>query len=141
MNTSLSPSLWKAYAETVFVVFERRQEIAIRVGTLCPHVDRLLATRGVHCAAFVTAWNPRSRPWSRVANRQANQRLRAAIDRRRHRYLPGEGRPIAGDWGSEASLLVFGLTLRAATSLGRRFGQNAIVYVERGRPTRLVRSR
>ncbi len=141
MHSSIDPSLWNAYAETAFVVFDRGQEIAIRIGASCVRVDRLLRTRGVHRAAFITAWNPRSRPWGRAANRRANRCLQAVIDRRGRRFLPGEGRPIKGDWSSEQSLLVLGMPLRTARILGRRFGQNAVVFVERGRPARLVLSR
>ncbi|UKJ75412.1 DUF3293 domain-containing protein [Azospirillum brasilense] len=141
MNHPIPSSLWDAHAGTVFAVFDGRQETAITIGTSCSRVDRLLMIRGVHRAAFVTAWAPRSRPCSRVANRRPHQRLRGIIGRRGRRRLPGEGRSPQAERASEPSLLILGTPLRDAAILGRSFGQNAVVFVERGRPARLVPSR
>ncbi len=43
-------------------------------------------------------------------------------------YLSGEGRHPSNGWPAEPSLLVLGLALQAAKSLGRRHEQNAVVW-------------
>ncbi len=93
--------------------------------------------------AFVTAWNPRSRPRPRGWNERALARLREAAAR-----LPGEegwggaADPIAGRrapaarrWAERHLLLA--ADPRRVGVLARRFGQHAIVLVRAGAPARL----
>ena len=56
-------------------------------------------------------------------------------------FLAGEGRGRIGDWPPEPSILAFGMSRARAASIGRRFRQNAIVYVPLGRPAELVKLR
>ena len=52
-------------------------------------------------------------------------------------WRAGEGREPDGSW-REASRLVIGITRANAEALGRLFGQNAIVFMEKGRAPELV---
>jgi hypothetical protein len=106
--------------------------VAVRIGRRCAAMDALLAGRGARHAAFITAWNPRSRRMPRGWNERMQHRLRQAA---RGRVL-AEGFGGAGDW-SEHHLLVRGDPRRLRV-LGRRFRQWAIVAVAAGRPARLV---
>lgn len=95
------------------------------------HLARLQRQRGVESSAFVTAHNPGS------------QRLSSRENARRHagllRELAAAGRAVIdavacdpqGTWPDEASLFVPGLSHAAARSLGRRWGQNAVVVIGR----------
>ena len=42
--------------------------------------------------------------------------------------IPGAGQHPSNDWPAEESFLVLGLDLEAATTLGVRYQQNAIVW-------------
>lgn len=53
-------------------------------------------------------------------------------------FFEGEGRGRFGEWPPEPSILAFELSRAEASAIGRRFRQNAIVYVRRGRPAELV---
>jgi hypothetical protein len=44
-------------------------------------------------------------------------------------YFPGEGQGEDPSWLAEASFLVLGLGREEASDLGRKYGQNAIVWV------------
>jgi len=55
-----------------------------------------------------------------------------------YRCFEGEGRDPQGRWKPERSALVVGIPRAGAESVGRAFGQNAIVFVERGRAPELV---
>jgi hypothetical protein len=50
----------------------------------------------------------------------------------------GEGRDPQGRWTPERSALVVGIPRQDAEAVGRAFGQNAIVFVERGRAPELI---
>jgi hypothetical protein len=103
--------------------------------------DRLLGERKSRTATFVTASNPSSKQRGAVANARAHRLLVAALKSGKAKLLEGEGHSQSGIWLPERSVLAFGLDQRAATAIGRRFRQNAIVFVERGRPARLLELR
>ena len=50
---------------------------------------------------------------------------------------PGEGRNAAGTW-REPSVLAVGIYRANAEALGRLFGQNAVVFIEKGRAPELL---
>jgi hypothetical protein len=102
---------------------------AVRVGQRSACADRLLAARGVREAAFVTAWNPFSRPMAAGWNRRMQARLAAAAP----------GLPATGGWRrwSEEHALLF-VNRRRAAVLAGRFRQNAFVIVVTRQPARLV---
>ncbi len=90
----------------------------------------LLAYRrhNVDCAAFLTGWNPFSREVSEAENRDRQKALAAELTRRSLAFLEGIGQHPSNNWPGEESLLVLGLSLEAAKTLGERFEQNAIVW-------------
>src|SRR6266545_2088435 len=55
-----------------------------------------------------------------------------------YRCFEGEGRDPQGRWRPERSALVVGIPRADAEGVGRAFGQNAIVFVEKGRAPQLV---
>jgi len=72
------------------------------------------------------------------ANRAAAAQLDALLAAANYSRFPGEGRDPNGRWEPEPSVLVPGIARETAEALGRRFGQNAIVYVASGFPAELV---
>lgn len=114
-----------AYLRTVY----EAAGLGVRIGARSAALDRLLGRRR---AAFVTAWNPRSRRRPRGWNERMQARLRQAA----------RGRIVAEGWGrargwAEHHLLVAG-DPRWLAALARRFRQAAIVLVAPGRRARLV---
>ena len=103
-----------------------------RIGRRSPAVDGLLRHLGVREGAFVTAWNPWSKPMPAGWNARMMVRLRHAA--RRLPFAEGEGR---GRGWTERHLLV-AADLRRVAVLGRRFRQNAIVVARAGAPARLA---
>ena len=78
--------------------------------------------------AFVTAFNPLGELLRHEQNSDLQKRLEEEIQFRGLTYIAGEGKHPVGDWPGEPSYLVFGLSLKAAKTLGRKFNQNAIVW-------------
>ena len=135
---SIDPQLESAYREADYCVHIGAQELVLKIGTHDPATDRLLAEHNVAEAAFITASNPGSRKLGRAQNAERHEGLRVMVDTLGLAYLEGEGRDSHGEWGGEASLLVFGINESAARKLAANFGQNVLVYVQVGAAPRLV---
>lgn len=62
-------------------------------------------------------------------NATAHARLGAELAAAGYRVVEGAGEDPEGRWPAERSYLVLGMALEAAKEIGRRYGQNAIVWV------------
>jgi hypothetical protein len=69
---------------------------------------------------------------SDAENHAAFLSFNAAMSKTPYACHPGVGRDPPGNW-SEQSLLIVGIPRAEAEALGRSLGQNAIVYVEKGK--------
>ncbi len=132
-----TPELIAAYEKALYVVFGR-PELVIRIGEPNPDLDELLAAEGAATAAFITAANPQGELTSAWKNEIANAALVETQTQAGYRCFEGEGRDPQGRWRPERSALVVGIPRADAEGVGRAFGQNAIVFVERGRAPELV---
>lgn len=128
----LTPVLIKSYERALYAL---DSGTVLRIGVHDAGFDRLLEAHGVATAAFVTAANPRSEARTPAENEAAMAALRASLALP---WLPGAGRDPEGRWSAEPSLLVLGIARADAEALGRRLGQNAIVFIERGGAPELV---
>ena len=110
--------------------------VPVRIGRSSPRLDALLARLGGRPGALVgglvTAWNPLGRRLPEGRNRRRQERLERLI-----RHLPSlPARSGEGRWREEQRLLL--ADPRRLAVLGRRFRQNAVVLLARGRPARLL---
>lgn len=129
----ISESLREAYLRTVYRVFFPGEAVDIRVGGCHARLDALL---GGKPWVFISAANPGSR--LSEDNPARHGRLAERLASLGFECYPGLGIPDEGDWPSEESFLVFGVTEAEAAMLGREFGQNAILCGDQGKPARLV---
>jgi hypothetical protein len=128
-------ALLLAYESSDYVVLEPK--LVLRLGEPNAVLDELLESHGERSAAFVTAANPGSKPRPKEENEAANRKLLESQRLLSRTCLEGEGRAPDRSW-AERSFLVLGIPLPEAEALGRSFGQNAIVFCEKGRPPELV---
>lgn len=77
--------------------------------------------------AIITAWNPGLRRPGERENREANERLRAALREGGWTFHPASGHDADGSH-EEPSFAVLRIDARSALDLARRFGQAAIVF-------------
>ncbi len=120
-------SLERAYRETAYQVrLVRGGRATIRIGQILPEALQVLAADAGW--AFLTAWNPGSRPCDRLANRRAQRALLQALAADGWSWRPAIGAGREG-W-HEPSLWIPGLPSSEAEKLARRFGQCA--WVEAG---------
>lgn len=117
----------RAYQSTEYHVLGN-QGFILRIGH--PSAELLAAhqRRQVVCSAFLTAFNPFSRPTAAAVNAARQVELLEELDRRSLVYLPALGQHPSSGWPGEDSVLVFGLDLEAAKVLAARFEQNALVW-------------
>jgi len=132
----LSQDLLAAYQDSDYVVYDE-PELVLKIGVPSPRLDALLEKEGAPFAAFVTAANPRSKPCTPEENAAALAGLDQLVNASGYPMRKGEGRESGGSW-KEPSRLVIGISRENAEALGRLFGQNAIVFIEKGRAPELV---
>ena len=131
----LDPKLRAAYEATHYVIWEDHGPV-LRIGHYCPQMDELLEADGATTAAFITADNPNGLLRAESENAEAFVRL---LDLPvPYKTYVGEGCDPEGEWPPEASILFVGISRADAESLGRQFGQLAIVFVEWGKAPELV---
>lgn len=134
---AIEAELLAAYAATDFVVFDGEERWALHVGVASPRVDALLDRHGVDRATVVTAFNPRSRVLAPEANAARHRALVRMLEEQQLPFLLGEGRDPSGQWRPETECIVFGISLAEGLEIARRFDQNAIVFIDRGKAPRL----
>lgn len=134
---AIAAELLAAYTATDFVVFDGQERWALHVGAGSPRVDALLDRHGATRATIVTAFNPRSRVLTPDANEARHRALVRLLEARGLTFLHGEGRDPSGQWTAETECIVFGISLAEGLEIARRFDQNAVVFIERGRAPRL----
>jgi hypothetical protein len=134
---TIDPKLLAAYLAAEYVVYSEPM-ILLRIGEWSEALDALLEDAGAETAAFVTAANPGGRPADPADNALAAEALLLAQEQAGYACVVGEGRDPLGEWPAEESVLVLGMPRAEAEILGRSYEQNAIVYLERGRPPELV---
>lgn len=134
----MQSTLIAAYRATDYVVHGSGGIVVIQIGHHSLAVDRLLTRMHARNAAFITAWNPFSNKLSFEANKHWGCELKRYLSVHGFAFLEGEGSGRIGEWPSEPSILAFGISRTEASVVGRRFRQNAVVYVPLGRPAELV---
>lgn len=134
---AIAEELLSAYTATDFVVFDAGEEWALHVGVASPRIDDLLDRHGAMRATVVTAFNPRSQVLTPDANEARHRALVRLLEERGLTFLYGEGRDPSGQWNAETECIVLGISLAEGLEIARRFEQNAIVFIERGKAPRL----
>ena len=132
----MDKELIEQYRDSDYVVMTK-PELVLRVGEPSERLDRLLEEHEAETAAFVTAANPGSEKKSAAQNAEAMAALEGILAAAGYPRYPGEGRNEQGTW-REPSVLAIGIYRENAQALGRLFGQNAIVFIEKGRPPELL---
>ena len=132
----LPAKLIKAYEDADYVVFAQ-PPLVLKIGVPSSRLDQLLEQEGATTAAFITAANPHSEPRSPQVNAAELGNLDQIVAHAGYPWRPGEGREPDGTW-VEPSRLVIGIYRANAETLGRLFGQNAIVFMEKGKAPELV---
>ncbi len=126
--SGISPEMLAGYRATEYWVDAEPKPFCLHVSKYSAELRRLLDETGCRCAAFISAFNPFSRPMPDEINEQAHIRLRRTLERHARLCIEGVGQDPSGRWPGEKSLLALGIDLPLASAIGREFRQNAILW-------------
>lgn len=125
-------ALRDAYLHTTYILEAGNDALPLRIGKPDAQLDNLLLQHTCTAWAFVSAWNPMSRPTPKAQNEAAHQRLESIVTACGWPYFQGRGTGDRTDWPPEPGLFILGITLQEALRLGRQFAQLAILAGVRG---------
>jgi hypothetical protein len=128
-KTQIHPDKVKAYLATDYRLGHSDQDIVLNIGTRSGRLVSLFAEHGVSCGAFLTAYNPRGAIQPDSANESSHAELAYLLQEHGIAAIEGNGSEEGSDWPAEKSWFALGLQLDPAKDLGRRFDQDAIVWV------------
>ena len=136
-DTKVSPALIQAYEQTNYRVLVP-PAFTMKIGKPSRELGELYSRTATNTACVITAWNPRSEEQSHAENDAAQARLTADLDKAGLRHLPALGTDPAEKWKGEVSLLVLDASRETVEELGRKYGQNCIVWAEADAVPRLI---
>jgi hypothetical protein len=124
------------YLSATYIVHDADDELTIRLGRGNAELDSLLKKAGAASWAFLTAYNPNSRPTDQHLNEESQSKLIDQLKLRGLRYLHGYG--TGEEWEPEPSIFILDIQREAAVEMGREFGQSAILYGQKHGEPELV---
>jgi len=127
-SSRVAAELIAAYRATHYCVNGATPPFLLRVDSANADLLAFHMAHGVRCSAFLTAWNPGSRPTPDEVNQAAQRRLTSGLQARGYRIVDGLGVDPTGQWGGEESVLVLGIELESACQVGREYCQHGIVW-------------
>ena len=126
----INPDLLKSYKLANYHV-DASPSFILKIDIHSPELESIYKTSHKHTAAFITAFNPYSQELSNQENKDRNLKLEELIKSLHFDYMRGEGKCGDGDWDGEESFLIFGITEKKASEIGKEFEQNAIVWCDK----------
>ena len=128
-QTEVSEEKIRAYEATHYRSGFEPDVLVLRIGQHSPALALRFEAVGSDCALFITAFNPLGQEQDDAANKEAHARLGEVLHPMASAIIEGEGSDPSGKWRTEKSYLAFGIDADAARELGRRFKQDAIVWI------------
>ena len=128
--TTISDTLVAAYSATDYRVIATDAPFVLRIDQRSDELARLFVLAGQQGATFITAENPFSQTATEEENAANQARLKKELVALDATVLEGAGEGKDSEWPAEASFLAIGLSRAQACELGRKYRQNAIVWID-----------
>jgi len=110
----------------------------LNIGIASQCLKALYQSAHVKSACFLTAFNPHSQTLSEEENKLRNDQLISELKKHNLQLKTGIGLCPKSEWLGEESLLILGISLTVAKALGKKYGQNAIVWCDHDAVPQLV---
>ena len=117
----------QAFLETEYQVFGD-SPFTLRIGQPNFALATACKRRCAESGAFITAFNPNSKPLDDSANAERHYSLRRELMERNLVFIEGVGKHPSSGWPGEASFFIFGIDLEIARDLSRQLQQDAFVW-------------
>lgn len=128
-GSEIPPELIAAYRSTNYRVLGQ-EPFVMNIGQSSKPLQKLYDEHCCRSAAFITAWNPFSQPTDDAENSRLQALLETELSVASTALFAGMGEDPSGQWPGEKSTLALGLSLTNARSIGIRFKQNALVWMD-----------
>ena len=127
--TAVHPEKIAAYCATDYKLGYSTDDVVLRIGRQNDLLINAFAEYKVDCGAFITAYNPEGTQQTDAANQRDHEALRAEVVALGLAFVEGAGTDATGEWPPEKSLFAYGMDRATAGAVGRKFRQDAIVWV------------
>ena len=127
-----------AYHAAHYRVGAGADRFTLRIGRHSPELKRLYHSNSQSCGVFITAFNPFGQAQGDAQNEAAFARLGDELRTASSCVINGEGADAAGLWPAEKSYLALGVDAKSARTLGRRWRQDAVVWVGEDATPKLI---
>ena len=128
--TKIENSLIEAYENTNYYIYHDT-EIIINIAKKNIDLINLFKDKNLISASIITAYNPFSKIMTEEQNLSAQLQLKKMIEDSNLSYLDAIGQDIKKEWPGEPSFFIENISKENAIKLGRKFNQNAIVWVDK----------
>ena len=130
MNLVIDRRLMEAYQNAEYIVFANI-EFVMLVTEYSEALKDMMTERPFTQAAFISAYNPYSEMLDELENIKRHDALSKELCDLRLSFIEGLGRDKKGQWPDEKSVLVLNMSNAAARTIGNKYGQNAILWIEK----------
>lgn len=128
-TTAIPDELVAAYSATDYRVTSDDQAFVLQIGQRSDELARKFELIGKAGATFITAENPFSQAASAEENATNQANLYQDLAATGAVILEGAGQGADPAWPAEASYLALSISREKACELGRKYQQNAIVWI------------
>jgi hypothetical protein len=118
-----------AYQNTIYMINSDVEKIAFKIGFHSNELKNLFFFKKQTCALFITRFNPYGEMQKSEENTICNQKLFSDLKEKTKLVYNGQGADPAGEWPPEDSFLALGINLELSKELGRKYFQDAIVWI------------
>ena len=137
-QSKIATDLIENYRCAIYQIGTGPDTITLPIDQYSESLSPQLAASDPSCALFITAFNPFSQRKNYQENLACNTKLYIELNQHAHLIMGGISSDPLGRWPAEEGFLAFGINLKAAEALGKRFGQNAIVWIDTDAMPRLI---
>jgi hypothetical protein len=128
MQTAIPPDKIDAYRTTHYRVGDGPKAFTLRIDIPSHQLRRLYESTGHASGVFITAFNPFGQQQSAHENGAAHSRLGECLRAFTACVIEGADADPNGDWPQERSYFALGVDQSAASELGAKFHQDAVVW-------------
>lgn len=133
-----SHDLIASYLNTDYQINIHNELICLRINHYSQPLAHLLKATQQPSGAIISAYNPQSKLQNDRNNTRAHQLLQHDLCNLGYAIIESLHKDSVEQWPIEKGFLAIGLNLNDARSIGRRFNQNAIVWINSDAIPRLI---
>jgi hypothetical protein len=118
-------NLINAYLETDYFINLFKNPLKIGIKNI--ELEYFLKLHNIKSASYITAYNPFSIKLNNIENEKRNEELCKLC--KDYKFIEGIGKHPSNEWEGEPSFLFIGMNLEKAKEIGKKYEQNAILWI------------